>query len=311
VTILLCSGAHAREYPSCIRIEGKEHSCSGVLIHKEEKGSRGVVFGLTASHCLKKREKDLTVFRANGSKIKATILANSEKWDLVLFRFEVPGKDLKAVPVSPVASKFTPSGLYAIGFPGTSGGSGEPKRVELEYNSEREDSWTWYRVKGGKFSWGSSGGAVFSSSGEVIGITARSDGEKFKSLGASSLLQLRDFLSPGSVSSYPRDGREPIPVGLYRDGDTFPDRESTRRIRMLEKRIGELEDKLNTLTASTGPPGPPGPPGSDGAPGKSGEPGEPGEDGVIKVEIFRQGKLDREVNSVRTGSTVRVKISDQ
>ena len=143
---------------------------------------------------------------------------------------------------------------------------------------------------------------MFNRSGEVIGITARSDGDKFKNLGSASLLQIRDFLSPESLGNNSRDAREPIPVGLFRDGDTFPDRESTRRIRELERRIDELEKKLTNLARIPGPPGPP---------GTSGEDGEPGEPGMIRVQVFREGRLDREVPGVRNGSTIRVKISKQ
>jgi len=310
-------------HPASVRIASNKTTCSGTLISKDV--TTGMVQGLSAAHCFKKG-KSLTVYLPSGRTATANILKRSEGVDLLLFAFKVDQEQVSRIKVAPVAKGRTPGDrYYAVGFPG---GQATPARVDLKLDTPGgAESWTWYNVVGGKFSWGSSGGGVFNTRGQLVGTIARTNtGESFTRLGANSITDVRTFagVAPAQPATIPVAGL----FGGNSSGDTYPDRVASEMIRQLQQQVAELSRLVADLRAVkppavvTGPQGPAGPQGSAGAaagglpgvpgkPGPAGPAGTPGTTGVIRIEVYRQGRLNKTIEDLRTGSTVRLTISDK
>jgi len=310
-------------HPASVRIASNKTTCSGTLISKDV--TTGMVQGLSAAHCFKKG-KSLTVYLPSGRTATANILKRSEGVDLLLFAFKVDQEQLSRIKVAPVAKGRTPGArYYAVGFPG---GQAKPARVDLKLDIPGgPESWTWYNVVGGKFSWGSSGGGVFNTHGQLVGTIARTNtGDSFTRLGANNITDVRKFagVAPAQAATIPVAGL----LGEHGSGATYPDRVASEMIRQLQQQVADLSRLVADLRAAkppaivTGPQGPAGPQGATGAataglPGKpgptgaEGPEGKPGIPGVIRIEVYRQGRLNKTIEDLRTGSTVRLTISDK
>ncbi len=284
--LVLARGAVAEEKATYILASVRVGGCSGTMVRVD--GEKA--YGVSCEHCASKGDVVTVEFHD-----KSTVVGKWVAKDAVtdLSWFSVPAKSIKGIAKIPV--KMPTGEFYGYGNHGlTELDTGTATSVRSTNAGVFERNH--FKVDEGKFRNGSSGGGVFCGD-YLVGVS--SHGDK-KNMYCCQLQQLRKFVNEmggGDHSSSP---------------ENWGDKDRTREIIALKKLVAELQAKIDTLSKTPGPAGTigeRGPAGDAGGVGPAGPEGTPGKNGVITVEIYRDGELDKTFTGIRTGSSVRVKIS--
>lgn len=248
---------------------GRDGGCSGVVVAQDDNWA----YGVSCSHCrgANGTQQSIGIGTVKGITVQGEWIASDADHDLSLFKF--PVKDM--VGIIPVAIESPKNGNWrAVGFPQTAG----PKLKRLEFQRVVENAFLpksnrWQsKVVEGTYDNGDSGGGVFDSDHQLIGIMSHGDPPNVSQ--CARLPQLQTFidtnLPPTAKRSYRCvDGRcilaapppipplgqkfrldpsQPIvlPDAVPRDG-TFPDKVSSAYIVELVKRIEALERRVASL----------------------------------------------------------------
>ena len=234
------------------------------------------------------------VYRPDGHATWAQLLAieHAEPGDLSLFR--IPADDvLETAPLW--EGERNPKTLVAIGYPSGVG----PRVTELGNVTIGQGEWHFPLVSG-KIVGGSSGSGVFAD-GRTCGVIAGWRGNQVRTGCTheaidSFLFRCRNKLRgcrDGICRIPPPDGADeslppaPPPEGpapawkpnpqaklpAYQGKIPMPDKESTKRIIDLEKRLATLQAMIDAMATQTPPPGEQGPRGLPGPAGRDGPPG--------------------------------------
>jgi hypothetical protein len=269
-------GADPAYKQATVNVDG----CSGTLVYS--KGN--TTYGISCSHCCEPGKKIIVWFR-DKTHIYGEWIDSDPTVDLAWF--SVPTNKVKTVSIPDVMPKGKLLGFGNHGETELAGGSKET----VDTTDAGPMLRVRYDIKKGKFKSGSSGGGVFVNN-NLIGVSSHGDD---KNMYCADHRQIRKFVR--AMKGEPR-----LP-------EDWGDKDRTREILELKKIIADLKNKLDRIKSTPGPAGPAGPTGPSGSEGVEGSEGPAGRDGLIKVEIYREGELTKTVDGVRTGSTVRVKIS--
>jgi len=230
-------------YNAVVRIGG----CSGVIVHK----GVTVSIGVSAQHCTGKVGSTVDFWNPDGTGGTARWVSEDGDSDLSLFR--VWTKDTKGVSVKVQRDAEEMSGKYeGWGYPAGKGPMWKELRWEGAFNIEGlKGKRNQFRVTGGRFRNGDSGGGVFNK-GKLIGITSHgSDGHKY--LFSCTKGQLNSFLQRGADKLASKlvdwDQTKPPPLGSDKER-TVALAEVIRRLALLEaenkRLLGEVGKVLNT-----------------------------------------------------------------
>ena len=244
LALVLCSAVPASNLlpRGAVQVGG----CSGTLVYRDLEHT----YGVSAAHCSGKVGTTVYVILQSGSRVKGSWVAADEKTDLALFKIPSSGQSLaRVVAAAPDAKVVTAYGRHG------------PKQLKSTGPREIRDTSTkqmfmrrGYKVSGGKYRDGDSGAGVYAG-GSLIGVA--SHGKDDKELFSSSHAQLVAFL------------KEHKAFGPRPEGSDWGDKDSTREILELKRRLAELEPSQG----KTGPAGPAGPAGGRGDTGPAGPPG--------------------------------------
>lgn len=300
---------------------GDGGGCSGTIIA----AGKEVAYGISAVHCGATIGHELKIGFVDGSIGSARWVAVDAKKDLALF--VCWAADVLAV--APVADALPNDDPIAIGFPNGAG----PKLSKVAHANNNGTNGSSPRaifsLTAGEFGPGSSGGGIFRL-GTLTSVTTNGwEGGPIHGCYHDDLIVfIKDhaaLIREGAPLVQCVDGKCPkdkngrwipspnTPIKLPKDG-TFPDRESSKIIVALAKRIDDLESRLAALEkgakGDVAPPPPPFPDpnknaaadirdavdkwlssnmamlrgkdgvsGKDGQPGQNGQPGRDGQDG--------------------------------
>ena len=216
--------------------------CSGTIIAV----GKTWAYGISASHCIGS-EKDLTATIPGGKKVKAQWISTDSNLDLVLFK--IPAAGVSFVSVGKVSGTIVSRGLNGdknLEF--RSEGAIFDKETKKKYHRAE------FKVTKGDFDKGDSGGGVFAE-GKLCGVITHGEDDL---LYAATYSQVLSFLAEQKSLSHSINTEGP---------DAWGDKDRTREIIELKKRLSELENKIAKLKVKdgqTGKPGPQGPAGRDG-----------------------------------------------
>jgi len=240
LALLLCSAVPSRPVcPGSVQVGG----CSGTLVYRDLEGT----WGVSAGHC-SHPGNPVRVTLADGRVVMGEWVTCQSGPDLSLFRVATPDP---APPLAQVAVGVTPKGpASAMGLHG-------PKRLRAmgvdeitERKTGKKLDRSSFKVLSGKFRNGDSGAGVYVN-GKLAYVTTH--GEDDDELYACRNEQLVEFLK-----THKKFGPAP-------EGADWGDKDRTREILELKRRLAELEKKLADV--KQGPPGPAGRDGEDGKPG--------------------------------------------
>ena len=243
LALVLCSAVPPSHLPpGAVQVGG----CSGTLVHR----ALGHTYGVSAAHCSGKAGTEVYVILQSGSRVKGSWVAADAKTDLALFKIPSSGQSLaRVVAAPPVIKSVTAYGRHG------------PKQLKATGPREIRDTTSkqmfmrrGYKVSGGKYRDGDSGAGVYAG-GNLIGVA--SHGKDDKELFSSSHAPLVAFL------------KEHKAFGPRPEGSDWGDKDRTREILELKRRLAELEPSQG----KTGPAGPAGPAGGRGDTGPAGPPG--------------------------------------
>ena len=244
--LILTSPLAAAE-PGWVRASVTIGGCSGTIITADG-------YGISAGHCAKQGKRVEWTGYDNKTEGKARWVHVDKTRDLSLFKLE--GKPLHHVPVP----QRLPAGpITGCGWPDGKG----PTRLGLRYsNRERFSNLTgdrWgFGVNVGRFRNGNSGGGIFIGDHLVSVMTHGVDDEWVYGCRHDELIGFLADALPRFVLSKPVAAK---PVALV---DGWGDVDRTREIKLLQKRVAELEALVESISKRSPVPGPPGPRGEPG-----------------------------------------------
>ena len=258
LVVLAASRLRAADVPGHVAASVSVSGCSGTVIRRDGR----TAWILSAAHCF---DDGQAVRFKTGDKKKTgnglVVLVDTDA-DLSLIRCRVV--DTTGVATVPPARP--PGDFELVGYPKGDG----PTVARLTFRGPEKITNLprprWAFDVHGKFRRGSSGSGVFVG-GRLVAVATH--GEDDRELYAATLDDVRSFLKRAEKEFRaailpPRAGMPDPPVVSvpFRFGPAgWGDRDRTREIVELKKRISELETLVGNLRAKAGPPGPPGPPG--------------------------------------------------
>ena len=252
--------------------------CSGTLVSK----GRMHAFGISAAHCAEVG-KTVSFRTSDGRTGRATWVAVDTSLDLALFRIET-GLCLETANVGPAGPT-----CEAHGLNGHKILKRKRKGVIYEKGTKREYTRDEYSVEKGKFDNGDSGGGVFFE-GKLCGVISHGDDDE--ELFSATCDQILGFLA---------DQKELVVKALPKGLNGWGDKDRTREIIELKKRVAALEDRLSAAV-----PGPPGVPGAAGPPGPPGPAGSNGSSADLSPVQARLATIEKWITNFR--ATIRVRV---
>jgi len=241
LALLLCSAGPSSTFPrGSVQVGG----CSGTLIYRDLE----YTYGVSAAHCSGKPGESVRIVLQNGRAIQGEWVSAEPSSDLALFRMEVSEPKLTLAQVTPALpqGRVTAMGRHGLKHLKSMGADKITDTSTGKVLSRRG-----YTVEKGKYRNGDSGSGVYAG-GILVGVA--SHGKDDKELYAASHAQLVKFL------------KERNAFGPGPEGSDWGDKDRTREILALKRRLSELE----SAGGKAGPVGPAGPAGRDG---RDGEPG--------------------------------------
>lgn len=246
ILAILCCGAAP---PGAVQVGG----CSGTLVYRDLERTLGV----SVAHCSGKLGSTVLVVLQDGRLVPGVWLAVDAKSDLSLFSIPQGSHSLATVPLTRsdkgAVSAYGRNGLKQLKATGPEGIT-DTKSGKLYQRMG-------YRVRDGRYRDGDSGAGVYVGT-DLVGVA--SHGEDDEELFASSHAQLVTFLK-----AHKAFGRGP-------EGSDWGDKDRTREILELKRRLAGLEVVIKNLKAKPGAAGVAGPVGPAGLAGQAGPQGPPG-----------------------------------
>ena len=234
LALLLCSAApRASSPPGAVQVGG----CSGTLIYRDLDRTVGV----SAAHCAGGSGSPVQVVLPDGRRLAGRWAQRDVEKDLVLFSIPRQDRPLQLARVPGVVPK---GDVTAYGRHGLKALKAMGREVITESDSGRKLHRYGYEVTSGKYRNGDSGSGVYVE-GTLVGVASHGDDDD--ELFSSSHEQLVGFLTEHGV------------MGPGPEGSDWGDKDRTREILALKKRVDELESLVKNI--KEGPRGPVGPPG--------------------------------------------------
>lgn len=261
---------------------------SGTVIIRGETNA----YVLSCHHVVGTIDQEVALDNPDGSRTSGRVVATDPVSDLTLIRTWSTGV-LGAVDV---ADRLLPGTWTGCGYPRTQG----PNYTKLEYRGLATScGHEMFSVRSGYFAPGNSGGGLFSD-GMLVGVTGHGD-EASQTVHATAHGRVLAFLNANCSKFTDKpcpDGNCPnqrrpnawtptpnVPIKLPRDG-TFPDRESSKIIVELSKRLDALEAEVAGLKKQLAGDVPP-PPGERGAAGDRGPKGDNATDAQVAAAVAK------------------------
>ena len=235
LALLLCSAAapRASSPPGAVQVGG----CSGTLIYRDLDHTVGV----SAAHCAGGPGSPVQVVLPDGRRLSGRWAQRDVERDLVLFSIPRQDRPLQLARVPGVVPK---GDVTAFGRHGLKALKAMGREVITEAGSGRKLHRYGYEVTSGKYRDGDSGSGVYVG-GRLVGVDTHGDDDD--ELFSSSHEQLVGFLTEHKV------------MGPGPEGSDWGDKDRTREILALKRRVDELESLVKNI--KEGPRGPAGPPG--------------------------------------------------
>lgn len=198
----------AKESVVRVEVEYADKSCtgSGFVIQDED----GTALIVTNYHVVEGETKEILVWVAEKEKVTASILAFSEQQDLCILKLSSKGRmDALALAVNGAKQG---EAVYAVGFPAADSLSDSEAHFGAEATitdgivsaireatiSQYEGAVTILQISAA-INAGNSGGPLFNSKGEVVGINTYGVGEAQGIFGAISVTELQRFLASQGI----------------------------------------------------------------------------------------------------------------
>jgi len=240
LALSLCSAApRVSSPPGAVQVGG----CSGTLIYRDLM----LTVGVSAAHCAGGPGSPVQVVLPDGRRLAGRWGKRDLGTDLVLF--SIPRSDpplpLARVPAKAPSGEFTAFGRYGTKVL-------KPMGPELitDNGTGRKISRSGYEVTSGKYRNGDSGSGVYVGGKLLVGVATHGDDDE--ELYAATHGQLVTFLTTHKV------------MGPGPEGSDWGDKDRTREIIAIKRRLDELEQAIKSISLKEGPAGPPGPAGQPG-----------------------------------------------